>query len=74
MILTHEDYLNLVKTLNAHSAHYYTHDQPKISDQEYDRLYQKLLKLIPTRLFAIYAQRGVQSTTCTRRYFTDELV
>ncbi len=37
------DYLSLVQQLNHHAKQYYVHDDPEISDGEYDRLYQALL-------------------------------
>ncbi len=35
----------LVKLLNDYSYHYYTLDNPKVSDKEYDRLYDELVVL-----------------------------
>ena len=36
---------NLVKTINSHNVNYYVHDNPIISDQEYDVLIKELEKL-----------------------------
>ncbi|MFC3192800.1 NAD-dependent DNA ligase LigA [Marinicella sediminis] len=41
---SHEDYVRLKDELNEHAYHYYVLDDPLISDSEYDRLYQQLLK------------------------------
>ena len=38
------EYLELVETLNACAHAYYTLDQPSVSDNEYDLMYQTLLK------------------------------
>jgi DNA ligase (NAD+) len=43
MEMTRADYDKLVEELQEHGYRYYVLDDPKISDQEYDKLYQKLL-------------------------------
>lgn len=35
----------LIEEINKHNYHYYTLDEPTITDQEYDALYDRLLKL-----------------------------
>src|SRR5574344_2209133 len=35
----------LVKLLNKYKLEYYTYDKPSVSDSEYDRLMQELIKL-----------------------------
>lgn len=42
----------LIEQLNQYNYHYYTLDQPRVSDKEYDRLYDELT--------ALEAQTGVQ--------------
>ena len=37
--------IKLREQINLHNSHYYTHDNPVITDAEYDRLIQKLTKL-----------------------------
>lgn len=37
--------IKLREQINLHNSHYYTHDNPVITDAEYDRLLQKLTKL-----------------------------
>lgn len=45
MVTSQKNYLTLVKTLNLHSYQYYVLDNPTISDNQYDELYQELLDL-----------------------------
>lgn len=40
-----EEIKNLQKTLNEYAYFYYVKDQPKISDSQYDKLYQELVQL-----------------------------
>lgn len=40
-----EEILKLQKEINRHNYNYYVLDKPEISDSEYDKLYEKLLKL-----------------------------
>ncbi len=43
--MTRTEYQQLVLQLNEHAYHYYVLDEPVIADQEYDALYQELLRL-----------------------------
>ncbi len=43
-------YLDLKSLIRKYDYHYYTLDQPLVSDQEYDRLYQELMEIEKTHL------------------------
>ncbi|MFP4486035.1 MAG: NAD-dependent DNA ligase LigA [Campylobacterales bacterium] len=42
--MSHKEYLELVKKLNKLAYSYYVLDEPEATDEEYDRLYNKLLE------------------------------
>lgn len=42
--MNYEEYLDLVETLNKYSYHYYTLDDPIVSDKEYDKKYDLLIQ------------------------------
>ena len=41
----HEKILSLIEEIEQHNINYYVHDNPTISDLEYDNLLSKLIKL-----------------------------
>ncbi len=42
-MLSHQEYVKLVQTLNRHAQYYYHQNAPIISDTEYDQLYQQVV-------------------------------
>lgn len=43
--IQHHEYLSLIEEIETHNMHYYVNNEPIISDQDFDKLIQELIKI-----------------------------